>query len=185
MKDKRIKSHFSKKKQHTQIKHEIFQHTLKASISIANMQLPRLVRTIPLFLYVDLFAGAGEFETGEKGSVLLAADIMRNHISPIKGRKVRNYFKTFFIVAVEKDEKSFKKLEAVISKKELPEQLKIFLLHGNWEEYQKELKSILKDINWGFIFADPFSTELDILKFKELLESKRYTKMKDILIFFN
>ena len=96
-KDKRVEEHFSKKKRHTQIKHEIFQHTLRASISIANMQLFLMPFTKNDFLYVDLFAGAGEFETGEKGSVLLAADIIRNHIFTKKSERVKNHFHKFYI----------------------------------------------------------------------------------------
>lgn len=184
-KDKRVEKHFSKKKLHTKIKHEIFQHTLRASISIANMQILRMPNTRKDFLYVDLFAGSGEFETGEKGSVLLAADIIKNHIFIRRSEKVKNHFHKFYILAIEKDKEAFEKLQSAIEKKKLPKQLKILPLFGHWEDYQEDLKKILSSFDWGFIFADPFSTELDILKFKELLGSKKYTKMKDILIFFN
>ena len=185
MKDKRVRKHFSKKKAHTQIKHKIFIHTLKSCISIANMQIPKMLFTRPDFLYVDLFAGAGKFSSGEKGSVLLAVEIIKNHIFTKKNGKATNNFENFYILAIEKDKEAFKKLESVIKRKKISKKLKIFTLSGSWEDYEKDLKEILKGFDWGFIFADPFSTELDLLKFKELLKSKNYVKMKDVLMFFN
>ena len=189
MNRKKVENHFLEKKEHTKIKHRIFENTLRSSISIANMQLLR--GTEPKnkkFIYVDLFAGAGEFDSGEKGSILLAIDVIQDHIIISKDSKVPNIFEKFSIIAIEKDDEAFAKLDSSI--KNLKEMnpisnIEINLLKGNWEIYQKDLERELKNFDWGFIFVDPFSTELDILKLKELLKSKYYTKMKDILIFFN
>ncbi len=96
------------------------------------------------FVYVDLFAGVGEFDSGEKGSLLLAIDIIKDHISidreTDKGKRVRNYFEKFLIIAIEKDDEAFNKLQSAINKIDINEldvhpPIKIHLLKGNWEEY--------------------------------------------------
>ena len=59
--------------------------------------------------------------------------------------------------------------------------LKVRFGDANWEEY--DIEKILSDSTWGFVFADPFSTELKLDKLKTALE--KYSKYKDILIFAN
>ncbi len=210
---KKVEKHFLQKKEHTKIKHRIFENALKNCIYIANIQISKNTKLKKNFVYVDLFAGAGEFDTGEKGSILLAIDIIKSHIITEKSKDVKNYFDNFLVIAIEENDKAYDKLEK--SLKELERELghsfikvfllkenlenyndelenesvssfiKVILLKGNWENYHGKLENELRSFDWGFIFVDPFSTELDILKLKELLKSKDYTKMKDILIFFN
>ena len=53
----------------------------------------------------------------------------------------------------------------------------------NWETYDSEIAQMLSSSKWGFVFADPFSTELDVSKLLRTLETcKAY---KDILVFAN
>jgi len=161
-KDSRIEKHFSRRKEHTKIKHRIFEVAFSSSLSIANMKLPSMHWTKPYFIYIDLFAGTGKFNSGEKGSILIAIELIEKHI---------------------KDENAYKTLKENIDRLKLPDQIKVGTGSGDWINYDKDLKEILKFTDWGFIFADPFSTELNIKKFKEVL--KDVVTMQDILIFFN
>ncbi len=61
------------------------------------------------------------------------------------------------------------------------ENLRVKIGDGSWEEY--DIEKILRDSTWGFVFADPFSTELKLEDLKNELEN--YSKYKDILIFAN
>lgn len=69
----KVDKHFKEaKKEHTRIKHKIFERTLQKSLYIANYATRKKPNIIPEYLYIDFFAGSGEFGDGSKGSPLIA-----------------------------------------------------------------------------------------------------------------
>lgn len=177
MNDKRNKQHFGEpKKINTQIKHHILSNTLNTSLSIAN-NLCKVYKTDKVYTYIDLFAGRGVFEDYSKGSPLIAIDLLSQH-----NESGKNNFNDLQIVCTEKDDKNYCDLQRLLI--EYPdENITCYSGSGEWESFSAQIQSILKDSGWGFIFADPYSTELDIESLKNALQS--YSKLKDILVFFN
>lgn len=178
--------HFSKKKAHTQIKHAVFAGTLKTSLFIANMLAPRFNSPNSLtYTYIDLFAGPGKFQDEEKGSPLIAFQIFNEHLGT--DGKVNNVFTKIRLVAIEKEEKDKVNLEGELDKEKQTSQCKdiieVIIRDGDWEKHTSYIGSLLTESLWGFVFADPFSTELDIDKFIQLIEKGK--SCKDFLIWAN
>lgn len=180
--DRRNEKYFGKpKKLTTIIKHHLLTETLNTSIGIANNKCEEYKtspRTENVYTYIDLFAGAGVFEDNSKGSPLLAYDILSEQYE-----KSSNKFKQLQIACTEKHDESYKKLEKNINSYMTNDNINCYYGQGNWESYKKNIEYLLKNSGWGFIFADPFSTELNV---SELINTiKAYANLKDILVFFN
>src|SRR5258708_20466647 len=75
---------------HTQGKHEVLRHYLGAWFPILGSRPGRIV-------FIDGFAGPGEYTGGEKGSPLIALEVLRQHRAKLKAKV------TFFFI--EKDTK--------------------------------------------------------------------------------
>lgn len=183
MTDNRNANHFGEpKKLNTIIKHHLLSQTLQTSISIANNKCVAYkqssAKTDNIYTYIDLFAGAGTFEDDSKGSPIIAYDILSEH-----NNSSFNKFKKLQMACTEKHDESYQKLESTISSYATSDDIDCYVGQGSWESYKKNIESLLKSSGWGFIFADPFSTELDIVALIETLKS--YSNLKDILVFFN
>lgn len=181
--DNRNATHFGEpKKLNTIIKHYLLSQTLQTSISIANNKCVAYKqsssKTDNVYTYIDLFAGAGTFEDNSKGSPIIAYDILSEH-----NNSSFNKFKKLQMACTEKHDESYQKLESTISTYATNDDIDCYIGQGSWESYKKNIESLLKNSGWGFIFADPFSTELDIVALIEILKS--YSNLKDILVFFN
>jgi three-Cys-motif partner protein len=100
---------------HTQAKHEILRYYLGAWFPILATTQRRLV-------YVDGFAGPGEYEGREDGSPIIALKVARDHVLKDKLQRSGMNLVFFFI---EKDEARFQNLERVLSKLQLPANFKI------------------------------------------------------------
>ncbi|RUM61441.1 MAG: hypothetical protein DSY59_01615 [Persephonella sp.] len=165
------------KKKHTQIKHNICCETLRYSIYIANI-FTNKNKWKQKYIYIDLFAGAGRFEDNSKGSIILALDMILSHLNSEKSKVSNNLY--FEVIGIEKDAKTFKQLEENI--KPYRNFIDINIENSDWEDFKDDIKKKLKNTKWGFIFADPFATELDLKKFLELVE---VSNMQDFLVFLN
>lgn len=181
--DKRNENYFGEpKKLTTKIKHHLLTETLNTSIGIANNKClaykENSNKTENIYTYIDLFAGAGVFEDGSKGSPILAYDkISEHYMSGI------NKFKQMQMACTEKQDDNYKKLESKLSLYVNNNVIDCYIGQGSWESYKTNIENLLKNSGWGFIFADPFSTELDIVELTKTL--KLYANLKDILVFFN
>lgn len=183
MTDNRNANHFGEpKKLNTIIKHHLLSQTLQTSLSIANNKCVAYKqnsnKTDNIYTYIDLFAGAGTFEDNSKGSPIIAYDILSEH-----NNSLYNKFKKLQMACTEKHDESFQKLESTISTYTTNNDIDCYIGQGSWESYKKNIELLLENSGWGFIFADPFSTELDIVALIETLKS--YSNLKDILVFFN
>lgn len=179
--DNRNERHFGEpKKLNTKIKHHLLTNTLKTSLYIANslcIKYKEKKIADDIYTYIDLFAGSGVFDDGSKGSPILAADVLSEHINSGKSN-----FGQIQHVCTEKDSESYKSLAELINN--YPNKsISFYHGQGSWESYKDDIGALLKKSGWGFIFADPFSTELDIESLKQTL--KNYSNLKDILVFFN
>ncbi len=183
MTDNRNANHFGEpKKLNTIIKHHLLSQTLQTSLSIANNKCVAYKqnsnKTDNIYTYIDLFAGAGTFEDNSKGSPIIAYDILSEH-----NNSLYNKFKKLQMACTEKHDESYQKLESTISTYTTNNDIDCYIGQGSWESYKKNIELLLENSGWGFIFADPFSTELDIVALIETLKS--YSNLKDILVFFN
>lgn len=131
--------------QHTKAKHDILEGYLEAWYPILNSTNKRIV-------YIDGFAGPGEYEKGEPGSPLIALRTARDHFLKMKSEIV------FWFI--EEDEARCKHLREVLKKENKPPN---FTLHVECGRFDERLTSTLKDIEGQgkqlaptFAFIDPF-----------------------------
>lgn len=181
--DKRNENYFGEpKKLNTKIKHFLLTETLTTSIGIANNKCisykANSKQTDNVYTYIDLFAGAGTFEDNSKGSPILAYDKLLEHYE-----SDLNKFRRMQMAFTEKHEDSYKKLESILTKYIKNDNIDYYIGQGSWETYKDNIEELLKNSGWGYIFADPFSTELNITELVKTLKS--YANLKDILVFFN
>lgn len=130
---------------HTKAKHDILKGYLQAWYPILNSTNKRIV-------YIDGFAGPGEYKGGEPGSPIIALRTAKNHSLELKSEIV------FWFI--EKDKDTCDHLESVIKKEKLPTNFSVHVECGSFDE---RLTSTLEDIkNQGthlaptFAFIDPF-----------------------------
>lgn len=114
------------------------------------------------FTYVDLFAGRGDFEDQAQGSPVLAFNVMERHI--LQESAPGNQFNKIRIVAMDKDATVARHLERTLRQRTdnspgLKTLLEVYTGDREWEIYDADIKQLLSQSKWGFVFADPFSTE--------------------------
>jgi three-Cys-motif partner protein len=146
-----------------------------------------LARSGDLFTYLDLFAGRGEFGDEAEGSPMLAFDIMEKHISQRVGPG-NNRFSKVSIIAIDKNKEAATHLRTTLHRKlencgANGARLEVRTGDEDWETYDDEISGLLSSSKWGFIFADPFSTELDIERLLKTVETHK--AYKDILVLTN
>ncbi|KKG62117.1 three-Cys-motif partner protein TcmP [Methanosarcina mazei] len=130
---------------HTKAKHDILKGYLQAWYPILNSTNKRIV-------YIDGFAGPGEYKGGEPGSPIIALRTAINHSLKLKSEIV------FWFI--EKDNDRCNHLESIIKKEELPTN---FLVHVECGSFDERLTRTLEDIEKQgtylaptFAFIDPF-----------------------------
>lgn len=137
---------------HTKAKHEILRHYLGAWFPILASVHRRL-------LYVDGFAGPGEYKGGEDGSPIIALKVARDHA--LKSRLTRKGMDLVFLF-IEKDQARHQNLERKIGelKPQLPSNFRTGTYCASFEEI---FDSVLSDIEKqnkrlapSFVFIDPF-----------------------------
>jgi three-Cys-motif partner protein len=135
---------------HTQAKHEILRYYLGAWFPILATTQRRLV-------YVDGFAGPGEYEGGEDGSPIIALKVARDHVLKDKLQRSGMNLVFFFI---EKDEARFQNLERVLGKLQKPASFKIITECNSFactfSDVLTELEQQKKQLAPAFVFIDPF-----------------------------
>lgn len=135
---------------HTQAKHEILRYYLGAWFPILATTQRRLV-------YVDGFAGPGEYEGAEDGSPIIALKVARDHIFKDKLQRSGMNLVFFFI---EKDESRFQNLQRMLGKLQLPANFKIITECNSFAlafgDVLTELEQQKKQLAPAFVFIDPF-----------------------------
>jgi three-Cys-motif partner protein len=111
---------------HTAKKHEILRRYFQA-------WLPILARHNPRLLYIDAFAGPGEYSGGEDGSPLVILKAARDHVIPFKSELV--------CLFIESDDARCKHLVQVLDcvKPTLPANIKCRALLGKFNDQLTEI----------------------------------------------
>lgn len=132
---------------HTRAKHEILRRYLEAWLPIMTTYNGRII-------YLDGFAGPGEYQGGEKGSPMIAIDTYLSHnYTPMSNQEVLFLF-------VEQNHARCVHLKQLLAQRTLPPKAKHEVLEGNFDE---TLTGLLKQLESQqlrpaptFAFIDPF-----------------------------
>lgn len=136
---------------HTGAKHQILGNYLVAWFPILGSAHARVI-------FVDGFAGPGEYARGERGSPLVALDAARMHRDRLSDRELMFLF-------VEEDRERHQHLEGVIAAKqaagEIPENFHYVARHGTFAD---EAESLLRSLHRNpsaptFVMIDPFGVK--------------------------
>ncbi len=115
---------------------------------------------------------------------MIAYDIIENHLTSPESR---NNFSEIRLILIEKEAADLDVLVSSLDEKikavNLGEKIKVYFGSGGWESFTGQIKGLLSESNWGFVYADPFSTELDIDVLVATIE--KFKKLKDIFVFAN
>jgi three-Cys-motif partner protein len=161
---------------HTKAKHEILGYYLGAWFPI----LSTIHRRI---LYVDGFAGPGEYFKGEDGSPIIALKVALDH--KFKNKLTRLGMELVFLF-IEKDEARCQNLKQKIAKLQLPSNFRVETQCASFEEVFKEALSEIEEQNKrlapSFVFIDPFGpTGFPMRLISRLAQQPR----SEVLITFN
>lgn len=135
---------------HTQAKHEILKYYLGAWFPILAITQRRL-------LYVDGFAGPGEYAGGEDGSPIIALKVAQQHVLKEKFHRKGVELVFFFI---EKDKARFQNLERKLAELQLPSNFRVMTECSTFEcafgKALAEIEEQSKHLAPSFVFIDPF-----------------------------
>lgn len=148
---------------HTAAKHSILRRYLQA-------YYPKLASTRGLIVFVDGFAGPGEYEGGEPGSPIIALDVLTRHSHLPNMKSCR--FKFLFI---EEKQARFEMLRATVDSRQHPSNVEVVVRHGTFEKHIGEVFDGLERVkDFGlmpsrpsFVMVDPFGVKglpLDLLR---------------------
>lgn len=130
---------------HTEIKHVILRRYLDS-------WLPIISRFNEKIIYIDGFAGPGEYSGGQDGSPIIAIKAILNHRFKIDAE-----IKMLFI---EKEKDRCKFLEEKINKIKIPSNIDIEIICGEFrdviEPILEKVEESKKNLAPSFVFIDPF-----------------------------
>jgi len=152
-------------KYHTEIKLSLFHKTLKTSYGIASM-----ISNNSKYVYLDLFAGDGTYSDGAIGSPLLA---LKEFSSPLKKEP-------FWVSCAFCEKYGYDKLRKNLKSFRVGPYV-TYEVYQVWEEAYSRLEELKSSSKFGFVFADQFSTELDLNLFLKLVGHGKH----EFLIFYN
>lgn len=137
---------------HTQAKHDILTNYLKAWFPILG-QTPSIRR----LLYIDGFAGPGEYTGGEPGSPILALNVLLSH--QLAARILRPGIDTGFLF-IEEDERRYHHLLNKLQAVSVPANVHVQVVNNTFEGYLSgrltELEQSGLSLAPSFVFIDPF-----------------------------
>ncbi len=184
----------------TKIKHKIFYETFITSLGTAN----NIVRRHKddgrekIYTYIDLYAGEGLFNFGGKeeygredfGTPLYAAEAFWGFLETKGGKGHGVFFDRLKILACEKDEVRRSNLRTILTsvvndmRTEFSFPVETHVM-SEWEDPENSafIRENVCNAQFGFIFADPFSTELNLKHFQNLLRG--CAGLHDVLVFVN
>ncbi len=157
---------------HTQAKHKILEHYLKAWFPILSRYHGRII-------YLDGFCGPGRYTGGEVGSPLVAIEVAKNHLHKFTGELV------FIFIDERKDR--IDNLDSELEKLSLPDNFNIYLEVG---EFDKVIDNVLNKLEKEkstlaptFAFIDPFGfSGIPFSVVKKLLTN---SKVEVLITFMN
>jgi three-Cys-motif partner protein len=158
---------------HTAKKHEILRRYFEAWLPILAQRNPRL-------LYIDAFAGPGEYSEGEPGSPLVILKAARDH-----GYKFKSELQCLF---VESDNERHKHLVELLEgiKPTLPTNIKFRALHGTFASHATDIFARVKaqrEFNAPTLaFLDPFGfSQIQFRTVANLLKSPKSEVLVNVM----
>jgi three-Cys-motif partner protein len=132
-------------KPHTKAKHDILRRYLQAWFAIMGQTHSRIV-------YVDGFAGPGEYDRGEEGSPVIALNTVLNHTAKLD--------KEIILLFIESEQKRADHLQRVLTNFDVPDNV---IVECYCTEFTDKITEILDDIDARgqtlaptLAFIDPF-----------------------------
>ncbi len=131
---------------HTKAKHSILRRYLQA-------YFPKMASAQRRIVFVDGFAGPGEYEEGEPGSPIVALDALVEH-----RHLPRMSNSEFVFLFIEERQDRFDNLEAILAQRANPSNVSVATRCGTFEEH---LGKVLGDLGErrmapAFVMVDPF-----------------------------
>jgi three-Cys-motif partner protein len=148
---------------HTQAKHEILKRYLQAWFPIMSKWNGRI-------LYIDGFAGPGEYSKGEPGSPLIAIDVAKEHRLKLNSELV------FWFIEAREDR--CEHLKELLGRIELPDNIKYEVECSKFDESLTSLFDKLdeqgKRVAPTFAFIDPFGySDTPFSVIERIMKNKR------------
>lgn len=142
---------------HTAAKHSILRRYLQG-------YYPKMASTRGRIVFVDGFAGPGEYEGGEPGSPVIALEslITHRHFPRMPGCE-------FIFLFIEENLSRFAMLRDKLAERQHPPNVKVRVGHGTFEEHMGRVLDSLgeKQMAPAFVMVDPFGVKglpLDLLR---------------------
>ena len=134
---------------HTAAKHSILRRYLQG-------YYPKMASTRGRIVFVDGFAGPGEYEGGEPGSPVIALDSLIEH----------SYFpkmstREFIFLFIEENLARFEMLRDKLAERQRHPNVKVVVQHGTFEEHMDRVLNSLgeKQMAPAFVMVDPFGVK--------------------------
>jgi len=148
---------------HTEAKHAILRKYLDA-------WLPIITRWNGRALFIDGFAGPGEYIGGKEGSPIIALKAALEHRMPLNAELI------FLFIEAEKDRYEY--LRGKLSEIKLPANIKYKVINGKFDETVKGLFDYLDEqkarIAPSLVFIDPFGfTGIPFELIKRIMENEK------------
>ena len=132
-------------------KHLLLRHYLDGWFPILSRRHKRL-------LFIDGFAGPGEYENGQKGSPLVAMECVRRHRQEGRLRGVEIVF-----VFLESRHDRAEHLRSLIKRQEHIEHTESHVLEGEFQDHMRRILDLLDEQNKqlapAFVMIDPFGVK--------------------------
>ncbi len=159
----KIKTTIWEMEPHTEAKHEILKKYL-------NAWLPIMSRYNNKIIYIDGFAGPGEYIGGKDGSPVIALKLVTDRKNPIKSEIIL-YF-------IEANPERCEHLQQIISKIEIPSNVKVQIYCKKFEDSLNEILRHIEEqeqeLDPAFVFIDPFGfTGIPLKIIKKIMENPK------------
>jgi len=149
---------------HTQAKHIILRNYLRAWFPIMGRWNKRI-------LYMDGYAGPGEYDGGQEGSPIIAIKEALNYLDFCEKYNISKPEIVF--IFIEADKERFAHLKAKIKRLKLKKEIKIDVIHSTFEDVTKEIIDSLEEqeasLAPAFIFIDPCGYNLPFELIQKLM----------------
>ena len=148
---------------HTEAKHAILRKYLDA-------WLPIITRWSSRVLYIDGFAGPGEYIGGKDGSPIIAIKTVLEHRMTIKAEII--------MLFIEANKERCEFLKTKLATLEIPQNVKPKCICNKFDETLTEILNYLdeqkKELAPAFVFIDPFGfTGIPLTLIKRIMENKK------------
>lgn len=153
---------------HTAAKHVILRNYLRAWFPIMGRYNGRI-------LFLDGYAGPGEYEGGQDGSPIIA---IKEALTFFEACEKHKWIKPEIVfIFVEEEEERAKNLEQKIAGMKLPKKIVVQVVNSTFEEVSRQITEMLSEQNASlapaFLFIDPFGYNLPFELIQKLMQNDK------------